>query len=213
MFNFSSKTQVNKEFKVKDILRQMNASKEAKEEAKNITSITLRNVISSKTLNCEEDDEIKEIYIFEIELGDIVQLSTFIAELDKSIKLHTYYFLKIGDGYTSTMAYKQLSGIKVLLSSYFSRVIEEENIEIPQVNNVLDAYKFLLSYQTNIPSRRSETASEYISRINKVHKLDFQISKTKQGIIHEVQPKKKYEYNERLRGYIAERNQLIKGDE
>ncbi len=39
MFNFSTKTFVNKEFKINDILRQIKASKEVKDDSKKIKKL------------------------------------------------------------------------------------------------------------------------------------------------------------------------------
>ena len=54
MFNFSSKTEVNKTLKLTDIYKQMNASKEVKQNASNVVSVILKNVISPFTLNTKE---------------------------------------------------------------------------------------------------------------------------------------------------------------
>ena len=69
MFEFSSKTQLNRQFKLSDLFRQMNASREVKKDAAGIEKVTLTNVISPKTLNCGADREIKEIYVFEIDVS------------------------------------------------------------------------------------------------------------------------------------------------
>lgn len=60
MFEFSSKTRVDRSFKMTDLFRQMNASKEAKKDAACIEKIVLKNVLSPTTLNCEADKEILE---------------------------------------------------------------------------------------------------------------------------------------------------------
>ena len=66
MFNFSSKTVVNRQFKITDLYKQMSASKEARKDGTMIESVVLKNVLSPTTLYCDADKSIKEVYVFEI---------------------------------------------------------------------------------------------------------------------------------------------------
>lgn len=106
MFEFSSKTRVDRSFKMTDLFRQMNASKEAKKDAACIEKIVLKNVLSPTTLNCEADKEIKEIYVFEITVSSRTVPEIFIKELDQSIKLHTLINIRDGDFELSMISYK-----------------------------------------------------------------------------------------------------------
>ena len=107
MFNFSSKTEINKKFKLIDIFKQIKASKEAKRDAMIIESIFLKNLISPKTLNCLECDEIKELYIFEINVSQKHIPELFIKEFDNSFKGQTLFLIK-NDGYTyALLAFKK----------------------------------------------------------------------------------------------------------
>lgn len=94
MFNFSSKTEVNKQFKLTDLYKQMNATKEVKQNALMISSITLKNVISPTTLNVKESYIMKEFYVFEIISKKREIPSIFIKELDKAIKIQTIFIIK-----------------------------------------------------------------------------------------------------------------------
>ena len=58
--------------------------------------------------------------------------------------------------------------------------------------------------------RKNENPEEYIKRVFQINKLEFQISKTEKAIQYETQPKKKFEYNERLRQYKKELQDLTK---
>ena len=55
MFSFSSKTQVNRELKIKDVLHQIGADREVRAEAQNIESLILTNIINADTINCDPD--------------------------------------------------------------------------------------------------------------------------------------------------------------
>ena len=68
MFNFSSKTLVNREYKVSDFLKQIKASKEVKEDAKKIDKIIFQNVINANSINVEEDSKYQNIYVIKLVL-------------------------------------------------------------------------------------------------------------------------------------------------
>jgi len=203
MYKFSTKTLVNKEYKVSDFLKQIKASKEIREDAKNINKIIFQNVINAKTLNILDDDkEYREIYIIRLVLNNERIPQKFIEEIDKFIKFHTYFVCEY-DGYEYTeIAFKEI-GTKVKISSrYYTHAFNKfEPIELPFLNKVSDVYKFLLNYETKVGLRQEETPLEYITRVKEISKLEYQISKTENAIRYESQPKKKFEYNERLREY------------
>lgn len=211
MFNFSSKTYVGKEYKLSDFLVQIKASKEVKEDAKKIKTITFKNVINAQSLNTIEDKEYQNIYIIHMELKERNIPKLFIEELDKNIAFHTYFIFEYNNESATMIAYKEI-GTKVKINSkyYISEFKVPEFVDVPMINSVKGMYKFILWYEIGIPSRNSETPNEYITRVKAINKLNFQISKTESGIIYETQPKKKFEYNERLRRYKKELEELMR---
>ena len=211
MFKFSSKTIVDKEYKVSDFLKQINANKEVRNNAKKIKRIVFKNVINAISLNTIEDKEYKNIYVIYITLKEKEIPRLFVEELDKNIAFHTYFVFEYGKEISTMIAYKHI-GLKVKIDSkyYISNFRHRESIDIPMISNVKDMYKFILSYEIGIQTRDNELPDEYISRVKKINKLNFQISKTEKGIIYETQPKKKFEYNERLRRYKKELEELMR---
>ena len=213
MFSFSSKTQVNRELKLRDVLHQIKADRDVRAEALNINSITLTNIINANTINCEPDEKYKEIYLFLIEVKEPFVPQLFITLLDKTIRFHTFFFIKCGEEIATAMAFKTIA-IKISCGKYELKDFKVDSmVEIPSFNNVPEAYKFLMSYQHGIARRREETPDEFMDRINAIHKLQFQIDRTRQAILHEAQPKKKYKYNSNLNTYKKELEKLLKGDE
>lgn len=213
MFSFSSKTQVDRELKLRDVLHQIRADRDVRTEAQNINSLTLTNIINSNTINCEPDSRYKEIYLFFIDVKEPLIPQQFITLLDKTIRFHTFYIIKCGEEIATVMAFKSV-GIKVSCSKYELRDFRKDTmVELPSFHNVPEAYKYLLSYQFQVARRREELPEEFMDRINQVHKLQFQIDKTMQAIIHEAQPKKKYKFNTNLNGYRRLLADLLKGDE
>ena len=213
MFSFSSKTQVNKEIKLRDALHQMNADRDTRAEALNINSLTLTNIINANTINCEPDDKYKEIYLFLIDVKEPFVPQLFITMLDKAVKFQTFFIVRCGEEIATAMAFKTI-GIKVSCGKYELRDFKVDTmVEIPSFHNVPEAYKYLMSYQFQVARRRAETPDEFMTRINQIHKLQFQIERTTQAISHESQPKKKYKYNLNLNEYKRELDSVLKGDE
>ena len=210
MFQFSTKTEVNKTFKLADLFKQINASKEARKEALCIDSIMLKNVLSPSTLYCSPDKNIKEIYVFEIQVKSRYVPELFIKELDSSIKLHTLFCVRHEDYEISMLSYK--SG--TMKGKYWQTNWENEpDMEVPLVNSVPELYKYILSKFLKYEPFETESADEYIKRYNHLVKLDFQINSTTIAIEKETQSKKRFEYNDRLKQYQEERRTLLKKED
>ncbi len=203
MYSFSTKTLVNREYKLSDFLKQIHASKEVREDAKKIDKIIFQNIINAKTLNInDEDKEYKEIYIIRLILNTQYTPQLFIEELDKNIKFHTYFVCEYDGAISTEMAFKEISTKVKISSKYYKHPYNnEEPMDLPMLDKISDVYKFLLNYETKVGLRKEESPLEYIERIKLISKLEFQISKTENAIRYESQPKKKFEYNERLREY------------
>ena len=207
MFNFSSKTEVNKKFKIMDLNKQIGITKEARKEQTKIESVVLKNVIAPNTLNCDIDKETKEIYVFEITMKEQYIPECFIKELDKSIRIPTLFVVKYDGLESAYISYKN-SAFK---SKYYSTNWSKDmKIDLPLSVNVPKAYKFILSkFLTYLPFE-NETIEEYVRRNNQLIKLDYQIKKTESAIQYETQSKKKFEYNARLKEYQQSREELLK---
>ncbi len=208
MFKFSTKTVVNRQFKLSDLYKQMDASKEARRDAAVIEKVVLTNVLSPKTLNCEPDKTVKEVYVFEISVSERYVPEQFIKELDNSIKLHTLFNVRHGDYELSLISYK-LGSSKG--KYYRTNWEDEDDMDVPLVSSVPELYKFILLKFWVYPPFESESVDEYVKRYYRLAKLDYQISATSAAINRESQSKKKFEYNARLKGYIAERESLLGG--
>ena len=197
-----------------DFLTQINATKDVKEDSKKIKSIMFKNVINAQSLNTVEDEEYKNIYVILISLKERKIPKLFVEELDKNILFHTYYIFDYNDEISTMIAYKEIRTTAKIGSKYYIRDFHKQNdIDVPSVNSVKDIYKFILSYEVGIAPRARESPSEYITRVKAINKLNFQISKTESAIIYETQPKKKFEYNERLRKYKKELVELMRVEE
>ena len=59
MFELSTKTQVDKRFKMTELYKLIAASKEVKADAANINSVTLTNVLNCDTMNLPFGNNVK----------------------------------------------------------------------------------------------------------------------------------------------------------
>ena len=208
MFQFSTKTEVNKAFKLTDLFKQMNASKEAKKDAACIEKVVLKNVLSPNTLYCEQQKSVKEVYVFEITVNTQTVPELFIKELDNSIKLHTLFVIKYDNLEIMMISYKAAT----FKGKYWQTNWEQGvSYDVPLINSVPELYKYILSKFLKYPPFESEGVEEYVKRNNALNKLDFQISKTESAIAYETQSKKRFEYNARLKKYREERENVLRG--
>ena len=214
MFNFSTKTIVNKEYKLNDFLKQINASKDVKDDAKCIKNILFTNVINATTLNCEEEKNFKNIYVIKIILKERKIPKLFISELDKNIAFHTYFILEYENEIFTMMAYKNIhTKVEVLTNYYFHDFNVTEIIDLPTMNSVSDVYKMLLEYETGIEAKKTETPYDFIVRVGKINKVSQLITKYSKLVQNEIQPRKKFDYNEKLRKYKKDLEDLLKVEE
>lgn len=208
MFNFTSKTTVNKAFKVNELLKKIGADKVIKDDSKCISDISLKYVLNEQTIGMKPDT-IKEIYFFVINLSNMEVPIKFISALDGIIKLQTVFILNCGGNELILTAYKK--GVRKGSLKYFQtewRAIRD-SVNLPMVNTLDDLYKFVLNSINKYPAFERETIAEYIVRYNSLKKLDFQIGKTRQAIEYEVESKKRFEYNDRLKGYEKNKQSLL----
>ena len=193
---------------VGDVLKQIKASKEARADAKKIVSLSLSNVVNSSRLNCQADPVFVEIYVFQIVVSEPFVPTFFIQELDKTVRFHTYFIIKCGNEIASTMCYKEIDKSVKLGKYYGHKFHDDVQVPIPQIGSVPEAYKFLYSYEVGVSSRDNESPQDYLSRVNQIHKLEFQVSETTKAIEYQCQPKKKYLYHQRLVEYEKTLKQL-----
>lgn len=213
MFEFSSRVTVNKEFKVSDVLKTMHASKEVRADASKIDSMRLAYVINAARINCQENPDYREIYIFEINLNSKDLPTLFVEALDKTIKFHTFFVFKLDDYVATTMCFKRIDKT-VRLEKYHPRPFAlDKPIPLPDIQDVPEAYKFLYSYEMDIPYRKSESPEELFQRIATIRKIRYDIEKLEEAIIRQLQPKKKYEYHQKVAELKNHLTDLLKEEE
>ena len=202
MFDLSSKTKVNRKFRLAELYKMMGADKDIKADAKNIVSVILTNVLSEDTMNLSSDGKVKEVYIFDIELNSKTLPTLFISSLDKAINLHTVFILKCNDEQMLYGCYKEKTEKGVKLGKYYGTdwTKEKTPISLPlNVNNIDDIYTAIIDELIPITANQGEETSDFVARFDRINKLKNEIVKLQKQVDNERQPKKRFELNNELK--------------
>lgn len=201
MFDLSTKTQVNKRFKLTELYKLMVADKPVKDNARTISSVTLSHVLSKATLNLSDSGMVKEIYIFEIILTEKTIPSLFISSLDKTINLHTLYLLRYNEEFCLYGCYKEHSEKGVRLGKFYATDWSpDREIALPLgVESLDNIYTALIDELIPIQARQNEPTKEFVARYEEILSLEKEIAKLQKQVDSEKQPKKRFELNGKLK--------------
>ena len=154
MFRFNDKTQVNMQFKMLELFRTIKADKAVKVDAGNVTKVTLTNVLSPDRTNMESSDDVKEIYVFDIELNSNKVPEKFIEALNKSINFQTLLTLKCNDKVKYIIAVKIIVDEKIKILKTFESDWQEETLDdMPSSVKLENIYKQMIAKLTLYPFR------------------------------------------------------------
>ena len=202
MFDLSSKTKVNRKFRLAELYKMMTADKEIKADAKNILSVVLTNVLSSDTMNLSSDGKVKEVYIFDIELTQKTIPTLFITALDKAINLHTVFIFRYEDEQMLYGCYKEKTEKGVKLGKYYGTEWTKEKtpISLPlNVNSIDDIYTAIIDELIPITANQGEETADFVARFDRINKLKVEIARLQKQVDNERQPKKRFELNDELK--------------
>ena len=199
MFEFPSNTKVDRPFKIKELLKLINADKETRQESQNIESITMVNAISEQTTSLKPSNEVNEIYVIKIVLSTEQIPYEFIRQLDRTIRFQVLFEVWYLDQVKYLMFYKGL-GDKIAQYRLFETEWQTENLKpIQIVKDLTELYKLMLSSFVNFKFRENETLHDWANRLNEIENFENEFKKVEKQIKTEIQPKKKFELNNKLR--------------
>lgn len=201
MFDFNSKTQVNRKFKLTELYKVTSADKAVKADAANILSVMLTNVLNNDTLNLSVKGEVKEIYVFEIVLTTKTAPALFIAALDKATNFHTIFILKYGNEEMLYGAFKEYGEKGMKVGKYYCNDwAMEKLIALPLgINSLDEIYTAIIDELIPITARQSESTKDLVARYGEVVKLKKEIEKLQHLVDTEKQPKRRFELNDELK--------------
>lgn len=202
MFDLSSKTQVNRKFRLTELYKMMAADKDVKTDAKSIISVVLSNVISQDTMNLSSTGTVQEIYIFDIELENKNIPTLFISSLDKAINLHTVFILHCENEQILYGCFKERTEKGVKLGKYYKTdwTTETAPISLPlNVTSIDDIYTALIDVLIPIEANAGEQTSDFVARFDKINKLKSEIERKQKQVDNERQSKRRFELNDELK--------------
>ena len=211
MFELSSKTQVNKKFKLAELYKLVGADKTVKGDAANILSVTLTNVLNEDTLNFSAKGEVKEIYVFEIVLSSKTIPSLFISALDKVTNLHTIFVLRNSNKGMLYGAYKEYGEHGMKIGKYYSTDwVDYTPIALPLTVACLeDIYTAMIDELIPITARQGESTKDFVERYGEVVKLQKEVDKLQRMVDSEKQSKRRFELNDELKRKKKELETLV----
>lgn len=205
MFQFPSRTKVDQKFKISELLKMVKADKVIKTEAQNILSVQMTNAISQQTTGLPSSEEVNEIYVIKIELKDTNVPYEFIKALDKTIRFQVLFEIKHESRVKYLSIYKTITDEKIVQTKVFECDFQEfAPNDMPLVKNLTELYKEMLLILSGIRFRPAESIIQWLQRVNEIEKLQKEFTKYEKLANAEIQPKKKFEYNEILRKIYAE---------
>lgn len=212
MFEFNSKTVVNREFKIKDILKMVNGDKNIKNDASCIEKITLTNVICEDTLNMKCDNSCKEIYIFRISLKEKKIPIEFIKSFDKAIELHTYFIFESDDEVNEVCIYRYIENNVIKRGNIYENDWNKEELkELPYCMNIKEIYDNLIFNLVGLQPNDNEELNSFLERFNNIEKLKKEINTLEKKAFKETQPRKKFDIGREIRKQ-KEELRILEGD-
>lgn len=209
MFRFSEKTQVNIQFKMLELFRTIKADKVVKADAENVTKVTLSNVLSPDRTNMESSDNVKEIYVFDIELNSNKIPEKFIEALNKSINFQTLLTLKYNDKVKYIIAVKIIDDEKIKILRTFESDWQEETLDdMPSSVKLENIYKQMIAKLTLYPFRIDEDFKQYVDRMSAIKKQKSEIEKQTKIMNAEKQPNIKMKLNDEIKQMKKELQEL-----
>ena len=209
MFKFSEKTQVNIQFKMLELFRTIKADKVVKADAGNVTKVTLSNVLSPDRTNMESSDNVKEIYLFDIELNSNKIPEKFIEALNKSINFQTLLTLKYNDKVKYIIAVKIIDDEKIKILKTFESDWQEETLDdMPSSVKLENIFKQMITKLALYPFRINEDFKQYVDRMNAIKKQKSEIEKQTKIMNAEKQPNMKMKLNDEIKQLKKELQEL-----
>ena len=209
MFNYNEKTVTNIQFKMLELFRTIKADKTVKQDAGNVVSVNLVNILSPDRTYLEESDLVKEIYIFEINLNSNKIPEKFLDALNKSINFQTLFKLKYAEKEKHIISIKTFEDEKIKVLKVFETDWGQKTKQEFPITTKLDfVFKEMIKYITTISFKQDETFSEYIERFEKITKLQVEIEKQTKIMNAEKQPNFRMALNDKIKQMKKELKEL-----
>lgn len=201
MLGLPARTEISKSIYKKDLLKRFNGTPAQREVFNgDIESIKIVNEISSRSIQIEESENIKAIFVLLVETKKQEISENTIQKLFDLINQKIIVVIKHGDKYRYSIKH-----IKVF-SSEWLEIGYELNIDGIDLSEVWESFVVQLA---NIKVEKDNSLEAQIELDERRQKLLKEIEKLEKKAWKEKQPRKKFELAERLK---VLKNQLLELD-
>ncbi len=201
MYQFPSSTKVEQNFRLTELLKMIKADKVLKADAQNILGVQMTNAISEQTTGLHSSEEVNEIYVLKIMLNSEKVPNEFIKALDKTIRFQVLFEIHFDNKVKFLTEPKTIKEDKLSILRLFESewAIYYPPEEMPLVGSLAELYKSILTKLNGYGFRAGEGIATWIQRIQEIEKTEKEFAKIEKLANTESQPKKKFEYNAKLR--------------
>lgn len=211
MFNYSDKTIANIQFKMLELFRTIKADKMVKQDANNVASVKLANILSPDRTFLEPSEIVKEIYIIEITLTSKIVPTKFIDAFNKYINFQTLFKCFYNNECKYISSIKDFAEDKTKVLKVFETDWGQKTKQEFPITTKLDfVFKETIKYITTISFKQDETFSEYIERFEKITKLQTEIEKQTKIMNAEKQPNFRMALNDKIK-QMRKQLQVLEG--
>lgn len=209
MFEFSSKTQVNRDLKPSEIFKLMHADKRLKDEASVVKYIHMTTALSERTTGLKPDSVVKEIYVLQVLLTAEPVPYDFLKALDRTIQFQVIFEMWLNGRVKYITGFKNIADGKMSQTKFVETAWQPiQKKEMPLVNSLQALYKAMLVEIAKLPFRQGEAIKDWQARLTEIEKLEKEFDKIERQIEAESQPKQKFAFNEQLRELYSKIKEL-----
>ena len=198
MKGFNSISQIDRNFKLTDLVKELQLKKEEREEVKNIERFLLAHALDTDNTGLHSTDNVELIYVFHVNLKSKETPSKFLKAVDKRTNAHTVFEIEHEGGYNYMMANKRIAGT-IVVGDYIERESREEWEFIGDPRDLEDLYCILLAFVLNLLKRPEDTVDSIAKRSKRIAEIETEIAKLECKKKSESQLNKTIKINEQIR--------------
>lgn len=200
MFNYNDKTIANIVFKMNELFKTIKADKTVKTDAVNIVAVKLSNILSPERTNLEPSENVKEIYIVEIDMKSSQVPEKFIDAFNRQINFQTLFKVCYNDKvkYISSPKTFNEDGMKVL-KTYSTDWQQPLKQDLPITTKLEVVYKKIIENIVLYPFKLDETFENYIERQSSIKKAKQEIERLTKTMNAEKQPDIRMAMNDKIK--------------
>ncbi len=209
MFIYNEKTNVNFNFKLQELFKTIKADKETKTSAKNVLSVSLSNTLSPERTNLEASANVKEIYVFDIDLNTNAVPTKFIDALNKYVNFQILFRLHYNYEIKFVTSLKIFTEEKLKVVKGFESDWQKENKkDLPMTTKLENVFKSMVACVAGYEFRPSENFEEYAQRTTQIKKMLAEIKKQTRMMNAEKQPNVKMAMSDKIKKLKYELKEL-----